>query len=162
MSHLIQYVTFGVADELFAAPVERIREILDLRPISHLPRTPEAVLGIIDLRGATVPVLDLRKTLRMPPAADSDNTRIVVLSIPRKGGETLLALKTDRVFEVTPLDEGKLEPPPEVGPGWSEEVIAGVGRRNGAFVTVLDLERLFAEVDLTAVAKAAAQTSEAA
>ncbi|SKA07532.1 chemotaxis protein CheW [Consotaella salsifontis] len=161
MSDHMQYVTFGVADEIFAAPVERVREILDLRPISSLPRSPEAVLGIIDLRGQTVAVLDLRKTLRMPAVEDTHHTRIVVLSIPREKGEGLLALKTDRVFEVAPLDDDKLEPPPDVGPSWSQTVIAGVGRRHGAFVTVVDLDGLFAGLDLATIARAAPATAAA-
>ena len=76
-----QYVTLGVAEEKFAAPVTKVQEILDMRTISRLPRAPENLLGMIDVRGQGVPVVDLRRTLGMEPAPDTENTRIVVLAI---------------------------------------------------------------------------------
>lgn len=145
-----QYVTLGVGEELFAAPVERVQEILELRPIARLPKAPANLLGMIDLRGQGIPVADLRRTLDMAEAPDTHNTRIVVLKVcPAGRPETTLALKTDRVFEVTVLDEDALDPPPEIGAGWQVRAIAGIGRRNGAFVSVLDLDQLFAIPDLS-------------
>ena len=144
-----QYVTLGVGEELFAAPVERVQEILELRPIARLPKAPANLLGMIDLRGQGIPVVDLRHTLDMGAVADTHNTRIVVLKVRPEGrAETTLALKTDRVFEVTVLDDDVLAPPPEIGTSWRVKAIAGIGRRNGAFVSVLDLDQLFATRDL--------------
>lgn len=146
-----QYVTLGVAEELFAAPVERVQEILEMRPIARLPRAPANLLGMIDVRSQGIPVIDLRATLGMPAVADTENTRIVVLRIRSEGRDLTLALKTDRVFEVTVLDEEALDPAPEVGVRWNARAIAGIGRRNGAFVTVLDLDSLFAAPALAAL-----------
>lgn len=137
-----QYVTLGVADEIFAAPVEKVQEILDVRPIARLPQAPDNLLGMIDVRGQGVPVLDLRLTLGMMPREDTENTRIIVLAVNGPDGERRLGLRTDRVFEVTVLDEAELDPPPSVSGSWSGRSIAGIGRRNGQFVTVLDLDRL--------------------
>jgi purine-binding chemotaxis protein CheW len=148
MSQNAQYVTLGVAKEIFAAPVERVREILDMRPIARLPQAPANLLGMIDVRGQGVPVLDLRLTLALDPAEDSENTRIVVLVINTGNGETTVGLRTDRVFEVTVLDDDRIEPPPAVKGNWSGDCIAGIGRRNGAFVTVLDLDRLLGGIAL--------------
>jgi len=143
MAERAQYVTLGVADELFAAPVEKVQEILDMRPIARLPQAPETLLGMIDVRGQGIPVVDLRLTLGLPAAPDNENTRIIVLAIAgQSGGELRLGLRADRVFEVTILDEDDLDPPPAVSGSWSGRCIAGIGRRNGRFVTVLDLERL--------------------
>lgn len=144
MAGTSQYVTLGVADELFAAPVERVQEILELRAIARLPRSPETLLGMIDLRGQGIPVIDLRRTLGMAETADTHNTRIIVLNVLAEGRAVTLALKADRVFEVTVLDAEALDQAPEVGVAWSVRAIRGIGRRNGAFVTVLDLDRLFA------------------
>jgi len=145
MAEQAQYVTIGVAEEIFAAPVARVREILDMRPIARLPRAPENLLGMIDVRGQGVPVLDLRLTLGMQAAADTENTRIVVLAVAGPKGQVTLGLRADRVFEVTVLDGDALDPPPAVSAGWSGHCIEGIGRRNGAFVTVLDLDRLLGE-----------------
>ncbi len=141
-----QYVTLGVDGDRYAAPVSRVREILDLRPIARLPRAPAELLGVIDVRGRSIPVVDLRCLLGLPPGLDDVQTRILVLHVGRRGddggGPTTVGLKADRVFEVAPLDDDALEAPPDGGARWRLEAVAGVARRNGAFVTVLDLDRL--------------------
>ncbi|MBO9590133.1 chemotaxis protein CheW [Devosia sp.] len=140
-----QYVTLGVAEELFAAPVTKVQEILDMRAIARLPRAPDNFLGIIDVRGQGVPVLDLRLTLGMEPAQDTETTRIVVLSVNSISGPVTLGLRADRVFEVTVLDSDVLDPPPAFNARWQDHCIEGIGRRNGVFVTVLDLDKLLGE-----------------
>lgn len=147
MAERAQFVTLGVAEELFAAPVEKVQEILDMRPIARLPQAPANLLGMIDVRGQGIPVVDLRLTLGLPPAPDSENTRIIVLSLSGQHGEAKLGLRADRVFEVTILDEADLDPPPAISGTWTGRCIAGIGRRNGRFVTVLDLERLLGAFD---------------
>ncbi|MEQ8599641.1 MAG: chemotaxis protein CheW [Devosia sp.] len=150
MAEQAQYVTLGVAEEIFAAPVAKVLEILDMRPIARLPRAPGNLLGMIDVRGQGVPVLDLRLTLGMESAPDTENTRIVVLAINGADGVLTLGLKADRVFEVTVLDQATLDPPPPVSAGWGDQVIQGIGRRNGEFVTVLDLDRMLGSIPLPA------------
>lgn len=145
MAERSQYVTLGVGADLFAAPVTRVQEILDMRPISRLPQAPPHLLGMIDVRGQGVPVLDLRLTLGMAHADDTENTRIVVLGVAAQAGEVTLGLRADRVFEVTVLDSDNLDPPPVAHAGWSGHCIEGIGRRNGQFVTVLDLDRLLGD-----------------
>lgn len=137
-----QYVTIGAASQLFAAPVDKVWEILELRPISRLPQAPSNLLGMIDVRGEGVPVLDFRSTIGLPPTEDDENTRIVVLRIGSDGAENTIGLKADRVFEVTVLDDDELEMPPEDSLGWNAHAVAGIGRRNGDFVTVLDMDKL--------------------
>lgn len=146
MAERLQYVTLGVGSDLFAAPVTRVQEILDMRPIARLPQAPPHLLGMIDVRGQGVPVLDLRLTLGMAHADDTENTRIVVLGVTTQGREVTLGLRADRVFEVTVLDWDNLDPPPVAHAGWSRHCIEGIGRRNGQFVTVLDLDRLLGDV----------------
>lgn len=145
-----QYVTLGVADELFAAPVQQVQEILDMRPIARLPQAPVNLLGMIDVRGQGIPVLDLRLTLGLLPAEDTNNTRIIVLTVPAQGRTATLGLRADRVFEVTVLDSADLDPPPQINGTWTGECIAGIGRRHGRFVTVLDLGRLLGGFDVSA------------
>jgi purine-binding chemotaxis protein CheW len=152
MSEKAQYVTLGIAEELFAAPVERVHEILDVRPIARLPQAPPNLLGMIDVRGEGVPVVDLRLTLGREPVADTHNTRIIVLAVETAEGLVTMGLRADRVFEVTVLDDAELDPPPRVSGSWAGRCIAGIGRRNGAFVTVLDLDRLLGSTELPAAA----------
>ena len=145
MADTTQYVTMSVAGETFALPVARVREILENRQISRMPHAPEGFLGVIDVRNHSVSVFDLRVQLGFETGEDGDNTRIVVLTVVTPEGEELtVGLKTDRVFEVTVLDDdGALDPPPSVGPASETDCVVGIGRRNGAFVTLLDIDRLF-------------------
>ncbi|WP_404400466.1 chemotaxis protein CheW [Pelagibacterium halotolerans] len=144
MADAVQYVTLGIAEDLLAVPVERVREILEVQPISRLPHAPVHLLGMIDVRGQGVPVIDLRMKLGFEKVEDTENTRIIVLNVTVNEREVTFGLKTDRVFEVTVLDEDRLEAAPEIGTKWRSEFIAGIGRRHGKFVTVLELGRLFA------------------
>ncbi|RBO52599.1 chemotaxis protein CheW [Rhodovulum sp. BSW8] len=156
MADQTQYVTLGAADSLFAVPVERVQQILETQSIAAMPHAPADFLGMIDVRGQSVPVMDLRKRLALPAAEDSHSTRIMVLDARVGEAPRRIGLKTDRVFEVTALDADTMEAPPDLGASWRTEFVAGVGRRNGAFVTVLDLDRLFAAADLPAASGAAA------
>lgn len=149
-----QYVTMGIDGEIFAAEVERVREILDMRPVSRIPNAPAFLMGMIDVRGQGVVVIDLRVKLGLPAVAPTDDTRIVVTEIDVAGHTRPMGLVADTVFEVTPLEEQTLEPPPEVGIRWRSDYIRGIGRRGGAFVIIFDLARLFS-ADEIALAGAA-------
>jgi len=138
MSEQQPHVTLGLAGEIYALPVSQVQEILEMREIALLPQAPDDILGMIDVRGDTVPIVDLRLSLGMARAEDSEMTRIVVTIIDGHR----IGIRADRVFEVTTLDDDKLEPAPEIGREWLSHCIAGVGRRNGNFVTVLDFARL--------------------
>ena len=156
MTGLGQMVILGCGEDLFALPVARVQEILDLCPISRLPHAPPHLLGLIDVRGDSVAVADLRRLLGQPAAADSPATRIIVLWIAGADRKTMIALKADRVIEVAELDEGSLGPAPERGIfNWDDRLIAGIGRRHGQFVTVLDLERMFQNLPTSARARVA-------
>lgn len=149
-------VTFIADAALYAVEVGRVQEILDLRPVAVMPNAPDHLLGIIDLRGANIPVVDLRRLLGRETGADTGQTRILVVSVVHGGGRVIIGVKTDRVIEVTQLDEGRVQPLAEADLlRWSGSVIAGIGRLKGEVVSVLDLDRLFERVDLPDVQFAA-------
>jgi purine-binding chemotaxis protein CheW len=141
---MAQYLTLGVEREVFAIPVEQVQEILDSRDTARLPGAPEEVAGLIDVRGRSVPLIDLRVKLGLPRVAANDTTRIVILDLSAsavlRAGQ--LGLITDCVHEVTSLDEAAMDPPPEFGRRWNSEIISGIARWRDKFVIALDLERL--------------------
>ncbi|MBI5162948.1 MAG: chemotaxis protein CheW [Magnetospirillum sp.] len=137
-----QYVTLGVDREVFAVGVETVREILDVGAIVRLPNAPPFLIGLSDVRGQAVPVIDLRIKLGLPATPYTENTRIVVLDIPAGGRPMVLGLLADRVFEVTALDGGGADPAPEIGVRWRSEYIRGIGRRGDSLVIVFNLSRL--------------------
>lgn len=138
-------VTFATSDGLFALPVARVVEILDIQPISPLPRSPDHMLGLIDRRGVSVPVVDMRLLLGFPLLDDTPQTRIVVLKLG-SGQDTdgMVGLRVDRVIEVTTLDPVSAEDTaPATFLDWNEPMVAGIGRRDGKFITRLDIEEMF-------------------
>ncbi|MBC7952539.1 MAG: chemotaxis protein CheW [Rhodospirillaceae bacterium] len=150
-----QYVTLGLDREVFAVEVHRVREILDVPPIAKLPNGPAYLLGMIDVRGECVPVIDLRAKLGFAPAAHTLQTRILVLEVEVCERRLVMGLLADRVFEVTPLDG--VEAPPDIGVRWHSEYIQGIGRRGDTFVVVFDLTRLFSSDDIARVVPEAAE-----
>jgi purine-binding chemotaxis protein CheW len=142
---MTQFVTLGIDRETFALPVETVREILDMCELSKLPNAPQQLLGMIDVRGTAVPVIDLRTKFGLPRIDATPNTRILVLELVMGGRKTLIGLVADRVFEVTGLDQDRLDPAPETGCRWNAAHIAGIGRRADKFVVVLDLASLLAD-----------------
>jgi len=139
-------VTLGLDGDIFAIPVSAVLEILDSRRITRLPEAPARVLGLIDVRGRNVPVMDLRACLGMPDAGTTEHTRILVLDI---GGGRVVGLMVDRVFEVTALGGGDIAPPPDLGAPWRSDHLLGVGRQGEDFVLLLDVGRLFAAGELS-------------
>jgi len=146
-----QYVTLSIDREIFAVEVETVREILDMRPISRVPNAPPFMLGMIDVRGAGVPVIDLRVRLGLPPVPPTELTRIIVLEVGFADRTRLMGLVADRVFEVTPLSEESQEPPPELGVRWRSDYIRAIGRRDGAFVIIFDLLHLLTSQEMALV-----------
>lgn len=144
MSPQTQVVTLQLDADLFALPVAQVQEILDLQPLLKVPRWPAPLLGVVDVRGEGVAVIDLRNMLGLTPSADNTTTRLVVLRLDTPRGAVRIALKTERVIEVTDLDDNTLGTLPETGNAeWNTRFVAGLGRRNGQLVAVLDLAQMF-------------------
>lgn len=142
------FVTFGLDGGIAAISVRYVREVLDSVQLSPIPSAPHDVLGIIDVRGQSVAVLSLRAKFGLPPADLDDQSRILILEIETIGGSLTLGVLTDCVFEVTHLTEGPLEAPPRLGTRWDSRFIAGVARRHGRFVVVLEVDEVFTESEL--------------
>lgn len=144
-----QYVTFSLGNEVFAVPVEVVREILDHEEAFKIPHGPEYLLGLRDVRGQGVPIIDLRLRLGMSRTEKTSHTRILVLDIQMKDKMLALGLVADKVFEVTPFRKDQVEDAPDIGVHWNSTYIAGVVRRDGDFVVIIDLAELFSDEEAT-------------
>ena len=139
------FVTFSLGNEIFAVPVEVVREILDHEEPFRIPHGPDYLLGLRDVRGQGVPVIDLRLRLGMSATEKTPHTRILVLDVPVEGRVLALGLVADRVYEVVPFQREQIETAPDIGIRWRSDYIAGVVRRDGGFVVIIDLARLFSD-----------------
>lgn len=143
----IQVVVFGLGEEDFALPVTAVREILDHRPAYRMPGAPAWFLGLTDVRGDSVPMIDLRVRLGMIAAETTLATRILVVDIPRAAegaGPMALGLVVDRVLDVTTFGPDAIEQSPDIGARWRSDQIEAILRRGTGFVALLDPARLFA------------------
>jgi purine-binding chemotaxis protein CheW len=140
-----QYVTFSLGEEIFAVPVSVVREILDHEEPFKIPHGPDYLLGLRDVRGHGIPVIDLRLRLGMNRTVKTPHTRILVLDVPVADRVLALGLVADRVFEVVPFRAEQVETAPDIGIRWRSDYIAGVVRRDVGFVVIIDLARLFSD-----------------
>ncbi|MBL8967440.1 MAG: chemotaxis protein CheW [Spirochaetaceae bacterium] len=138
-----EHLIFRVDGEAYALSVETVREVVEYGRITSIPLSDPSMRGLINLRGAGVPVVDLRLLLGLWPADATRDTSIIIVDAPAGAGETsLLGAIADSVCEVTSF--GALEPAPRFGSRAPLEYIAGICRKGDGFVVVLDAERLFA------------------
>lgn len=138
------YLTFHLKEEEFAVPVLRVREIIEQQPLTALPGAPPAVRGVLNLRGAVVPVLDLSVRFGFPPTASTDTTCVVIVEIETDGELALFGLLTDSVRRVVDLAAAEIEPPPPFGTGVRSEYLAGLGKTPDSrkFLMILDIDKV--------------------
>lgn len=134
---------FRLSGEAFAISVSVVHEILDPIPVTRVPTAPAFAPGLINVRGAIAPLIDVRQRLRMPPAAPNAEARVIVLELPVAGAPTRLAILADAVEEVIEADLAALEAVPELGARWPDQYVQGVARRGDGLVILLDTETLF-------------------
>ena len=142
--HTARILTVRLGGEVFAIPAGIVREIVDVGRVTPVPTAPAFVGNLINVRGRVVPLADLRLRFGMPAAAPTMDTRIVVLEVSLDGEPTTVAVLADKVYEVTQLDEVVSTDVPRIGSRWRPEFVAAIGRRNGQFVMVLDVDKVFA------------------
>ena len=151
-----QFVTFALGAEIFAVPVAVVREILDHEPAFHIPNGPHYLLGLRNVRGQGVPVIDLRLRLGLSQTESTPHTRVLVVDVPMAERELTLGVVAERVFEVVSFRHDQVEPAPDIGVRWDSNYIEGVVRRDNSFVVIVNLARLLSECEVAALAAAPA------
>lgn len=136
-------LTLRMQDEMFAIEAGSVREILDLVPITEVPNAPAFVTGLINVRGRVVPLTDLRVMFDMDRPPPDQDTRIVVIEAEIEGEPTVVGILADKVYDVTDIEEAAIQEAPKVGMRWRAEFVKGIGKRNGNFIVIPDLGRIF-------------------
>ena len=146
-----QYLTFRLEEEIFALDITKVREVLDFTSITKVPRTPEFMRGVINLRGSVVPVVDMRLKFVMAKTERTVNTCIIIVEIAVDGDTTVLGALADSVQEVIELEPHQIEPAPRIGTRLRTEFIRGMGKRDEQFVIILDIDKVFSLDELSLV-----------
>lgn len=148
-SGILEYLTFRLADGTYAINVGSIKEVLGVPRITRVPRMPEYMSGVANLRGSVIPVIDLRLKFGMGPTRYTEDTGIIVTEVSRLFGEedddsVVVGIFSDGVQKVVTIEEKDIEPPPRIGTAIDTEYIAGMGKVEDSFVVILNIEKALA------------------
>jgi len=157
-----QYLTFKLEDEIFALDISKVREVLDFTTITKVPKTPEFMRGVINLRGSVVPVVDLRLKFGLSRTENTVNTCIIITEVTVDNETMVLGALADSVQEVMDLEPERIEPAPRIGTHLNTAFIRGMGKRNNTFVIILDIDKVFSIEELAVVETAGTVTEEKA
>ena len=152
-----QFFTFILGGEVFAIDISQIREVLELTQITKVPQTPEMMKGVINLRGSVVPVIDMRLKFDMGEIENTVDTCIIIIEIMLGEEKTMIGALVDSVQEVIDLDSEHIEPPPQIGTKLNTDFIRGMGKQDGKFLIILDIEKIFSSEELDFVEQASEQ-----
>jgi len=147
----IQYLTFQLEEEVFAFDIAKVREVLDFTDVTRVPKTPEFMRGVINLRGNVVPVVDMRLKFGMPATPKTVNTCVIIVEVTVDDEALVLGAMADSVQEVLDLDQNQIEPAPRIGSRLNTEFIRGMGKHGEEFIIILDIDRVFSSTELSLV-----------
>lgn len=159
-----RYLTFNLGSDSYGLPVLNVREIIRLCPITSVPRMPDYVKGVINLRGTVIAVIDLRAKFEMPMVSFGDRSCIIVVQIRSLsgGGHTLMGAIVDAVEEVVNLGGSDIEPTPDFGGSLDTRYMLGVTTIRGGVKTLIDIEKIFQEDGSLALSVSSSSTVVAA
>ena len=157
-----QYLTFKLEEEIFALDITKVREVLDFTSITKVPRTPEFMRGVINLRGSVVPVVDLRLKFGMAKTEKTVNTCVIIVEVTVDHETTVIGALADSVQEVIDLGPDQIQPAPKIGTKLRTEFIRGMGKQDERFIIILDIDRVFSVDELALVETAGGDISAVA
>jgi purine-binding chemotaxis protein CheW len=142
-----QYLTFALSNDFFAIPIEHVLEVLEVEKITRVPRSIDYLLGVINVRGSIIPIVDLRRKLKLPPLEkkEEDTINIIILELNIDNEKTVLGMVTDMVDQVVTLNENNIDSTPKLGGRLNRKLIDGIGKIKDMFLIILNTDYLFSE-----------------
>lgn len=156
-----QYLTFGLHTDQFAIDVSKAREILDYANLTKVPQAPKYMLGVINLRGSVVPVIDMRLKFGLPLKERTKESCCIVVEVNLDGELLTIGTLVDSVSEVVDIRADQIEPPPRLGTKLDNDFIQGMGNLGEKFVIILDIDKVFSADDLEFAQSVIQETEEA-
>ena len=145
------YLSFNLGEEEFAAHVGKVLNILEMTRITEVPKSPEYMKGVINLRGTVLPVVDTRIKFGMTPTEYTTNTCIVVMEVDMEGDIVQVGALVDSVQAVLELEDSQIQPPPSIGSKYKSEFIYGMAKVDDRFIMLLDMEKVFSSDEIMQV-----------
>lgn len=152
-----QFLTFMLGEDQYAVGILHIKEIIEYGSLATVPMMPDCVRGVINLRGAVVPVMDLSARFGRSPSCISKRSCIVIVEVEGDGEcKQVMGMLVDAVNAVVEIAAGDIEPAPSFGTRIRPDFIAGIGKYNGKFVILLDIERVLSSEEIVEMARGTA------
>ncbi len=146
-----KYLTFSLADEEYGIGILKVKEINGMMPITSVPRTPDFVKGVINLRGKVIPVIDLRLKFGIPSIDYTDRTCIIVVEIDANDMTIQIGIAVDAVSEVLNIKEEEVENPPSFGTSVNTDYILGMAKIDSSVKILLDIDKVLSAEEITAI-----------
>ena len=150
-----KYLTFKLAEEEFGLEILKVQEIIQMQAVTRVPRTPDYVRGVINLRGKVIPVIDLRKKFSLDMTKDTEKTCIIVVQIAQNDAKVTMGIIIDEVKEVLDIRAENIEETPSFGSSIDTEFILGMGKIGQSVKILLDIDKVMSAKELTEIAKTA-------
>lgn len=152
MHEACQVLTFTLADEVYGVDIMSVREVLDFTSVTKVPQTPDYMVGVINLRGNVVPVLDLRLKFGMGKTQKTVNTCVIIVEVDIEGEPTVLGALADSVQEVVDFEGPSIEDAPKIGTQLNTAFIKGMAKREDGFVIILNINSVFSTDEIMNIA----------
>jgi purine-binding chemotaxis protein CheW len=148
-----KYLTFKLADEEYGLEILKVQEIIQMQAVTKVPRTPDYVRGVINLRGKVIPVVDLRKKFSLDTTKDTEKTCIIVVQITSDAGVVVMGIIIDEVKEVLDIKAENIEETPSFGASINTEFILGMGKIGNSVKILLDIDKVMSAQDVAVIQK---------
>ena len=157
-----QYLTFMLSGETYAISILRIKEIIQYGQLTEVPRMPDFIRGVINLRGAVVPVIDLSARFGKPPTAIGRRNCIIIIEVAVGEETQSVGVMVDAVNAVLEIPASEIEPAPSFGANIRADFIAGMGKINGKFVIILNIQHVLSMDEMASLAAVGSASAAAA
>jgi purine-binding chemotaxis protein CheW len=148
-----KYLTFTLAEEEYGIGILKVKEIIGMMPITTIPRAPDFVKGVINLRGKVIPIIDLRLKFDMDAIPYSDRTCIIVVEIDSEKSTVLIGIVVDAVSEVLNIREDEIEDTPEFGTRLNTEYILGMAKIQKGVKILLNIDQVLSSEEISTLKK---------
>lgn len=143
-----KFLTFALGNEEYGIPIQKVKEIIGIMDITNIPKTPQFIKGVINLRGKIIPVMDLRLKFSLEEKEYNQRTCIIVVEINISENKRMMGIVVDTVSEVVNIQKGEIEPPPQYSSHTDSEFLIGMGKVKGKVILLLDIEHVLTSEEL--------------